>query len=204
MIFDNNHIYVEGYPSQSTLRFGNWDSALNSDIEGNTVLSNSTFKSVNSIVFTAGSKLLRVNGNVENSPIESLNAITGAAISIPVGANYLNTLSINDVDRTDTKIIKIIRLPYCPVNYEYNNGVFTFDNEWQYVSGYIRYTGTRLPNFTNTSAITDSIASDMFYNLDPEFISDEETKIYQSNLIYGIQTIITLNIYMILSRLVSH
>lgn len=37
--------------------------------------------------------------------------------------------SIDEIDRTDAKLNKIMRLPYCPVDYTYNNGIYGFDTE---------------------------------------------------------------------------
>ena len=37
--------------------------------------------------------------------------------------------SIDEIDRTNAKLNKIMRLPYCPVDYTYNNGIYGFDTE---------------------------------------------------------------------------
>lgn len=37
--------------------------------------------------------------------------------------------SIDEIDRTDLKLNKIMRLPYCPVDYTYNDGIYGFDTE---------------------------------------------------------------------------
>lgn len=37
--------------------------------------------------------------------------------------------SIDEIDRTDAKLNKIMRLPYCPVDYTYNDGIYGFDTE---------------------------------------------------------------------------
>lgn len=39
------------------------------------------------------------------------------------GLNYINTLSIDDIDRTDSLIQQIIKLPYCPVNFTWRDAV---------------------------------------------------------------------------------
>lgn len=43
--------------------------------------------------------------------------------------------SINEVDRTSAKMIKIIKLPYCPIPMTYSGGVFSFDRtKFEYAS----------------------------------------------------------------------
>ena len=49
-----------------------------------------------------------------------------------------STVAFSSVDKTDSKIIKIIKLPYAPCNVTYSNGVYNFPLEWQYESGYMR------------------------------------------------------------------
>lgn len=51
-----------------------------------------------------------------------------------------STIGYSSVDKTDTKIIKIIRLPYapCEVEYDSDTGVYTFPNEWEYNGGYMQ------------------------------------------------------------------
>ena len=49
-----------------------------------------------------------------------------------------STVAFSSVDKTDSKIIKIIKLPYAPCNITYSNGVYNFPSEWQYESGYMR------------------------------------------------------------------
>ena len=49
-----------------------------------------------------------------------------------------STIPFSSVDKTDSKIIKIIKLPYAPCNITYLNGVYTFPSEWKYEAGYMR------------------------------------------------------------------
>lgn len=44
------------------------------------------------------------------------------------------------MDRTDSRLIKIINLPYapCEISYDAQTGVYTFPDEWEYESGYMR------------------------------------------------------------------
>lgn len=49
-----------------------------------------------------------------------------------------STIAFSSVDKTDSKIIKIIKLPYAPCTITYANGVYNFPSEWTYDSGYMK------------------------------------------------------------------
>ena len=49
-----------------------------------------------------------------------------------------STIAFSSVDKTDSKIIKIIKLPYAPCNITYSNGIYTFPSEWTYDTGYMK------------------------------------------------------------------
>ena len=49
-----------------------------------------------------------------------------------------STIAFSSIDKTDSKIIKIIKLPYAPCNITYSNGVYTFPSEWTYDTGYMK------------------------------------------------------------------
>ena len=49
-----------------------------------------------------------------------------------------STIPFSSVDKTDSKIIKIIKLPYAPCNITYSNGVYNFPSEWTYDTGYMK------------------------------------------------------------------
>ena len=50
------------------------------------------------------------------------------------------------MDRTDSRLVKIINLPYapCEVTYDEDTGVYTFPDAWVYEDGYMRLTDTSL------------------------------------------------------------
>lgn len=52
------------------------------------------------------------------------------------------------LDRTDSTIIKIIMLPYCPVNFNFNNNRYIIDNKWD-VSGDLLKINDLNMNFEN-------------------------------------------------------
>ena len=59
-------------------------------------------------------------------------------INVAAGSIERKTITLNEVDKTDSRIVKIIKLPYAPCNITYNNGVYTFPSEWKYEAGYMR------------------------------------------------------------------
>lgn len=54
------------------------------------------------------------------------------------------TITLDNVDKTDTRILKIIKLPYCPVNYTVSGGVYSFGDQWSYESGFLKLNSARL------------------------------------------------------------
>ena len=59
-------------------------------------------------------------------------------INVAAGSIERKTITLNEVDKTDSRIVKIIKLPYAPCNITYNNGVYTFPSEWKYEAGFMR------------------------------------------------------------------
>lgn len=58
-------------------------------------------------------------------------------VNVAVGSIERKTITINDIDKTNSRIVKIIKLPYAPCNINYNaeTGVYTFPDEWHYDNG---------------------------------------------------------------------
>ena len=65
-------------------------------------------------------------------------------VNVAAGSIERKTITLNEVDKTDSRIVKIIKLPYAPCNITYNNGVYTFPSEWKYEAGYMRLNDTSL------------------------------------------------------------
>ena len=59
-------------------------------------------------------------------------------VNVAAGSIERKTITLNEVDKTDSRIVKIIKLPYAPCNITYNNGVYSFPSEWKYEAGYMR------------------------------------------------------------------
>ena len=48
------------------------------------------------------------------------------------GVTEQTNASLSSIDRTDPKLVKIIKLPYAPTDVTYDNGVVVFGREWEY------------------------------------------------------------------------
>ena len=59
-------------------------------------------------------------------------------VNVAAGSIERKTITLKEVDKTDSRIVKIIKLPYAPCNITYNNGVYTFPSEWKYEAGYMK------------------------------------------------------------------
>lgn len=71
-----------------------------------------------------------------------INANQTMAAYIGQTAVYTNTYT--DIDKTDSRIVKIIKLPYAPCNITYGNGIYTFPSEWTYSNGYMKLNDSSL------------------------------------------------------------
>lgn len=102
------------------------------------------------------------------------------------GDIILNT--IEDIDRTDSRIMKIIKLPYCPVNITYDSSsqIVTFPSEWSYSNGLMFMQDSSLSvelendNFA-TVKIPELLVQNTIINpLEPKNIK-YESKLYHSD-----------------------
>ena len=74
-----------------------------------------------------------------NIPMQYAQALISDTTVYNIGTQITrSTIAFSSVDRTDSKIIKIIKLPYAPCTITYSNGVYTFPSEWTYDSGYMK------------------------------------------------------------------
>ena len=89
------------------------------------------------------------NSSRTNIPIIYSNYIIPDSdkVTVNIGSTIIrNTIPFSQVDRTDTKLIKIINLPYAPCTVTYNSstGIYTFPSDWTYENGYMRLNDTNL------------------------------------------------------------
>ena len=57
--------------------------------------------------------------------------------TITIGQTSATLLSINSVDRTDTRIVKIIKMPYAPFTLDFSLGKLNIPTGWSYSGGYL-------------------------------------------------------------------
>ena len=63
-------------------------------------------------------------------------------INAGTDSKYIN--SIDQIDKTDSRIVKIIKLPYCPVEIQVIDGNYYFPNEWVFQSGLMKLKDEKL------------------------------------------------------------
>lgn len=71
-----------------------------------------------------------------------INASQTMAAYIGQTATYTSIYA--DIDKTDSRIVKIIKLPYAPCNITYTNGIYTFPSEWTYSNGFMKLNDSSL------------------------------------------------------------
>lgn len=100
------------------------------------------------------------------------------------------TIPFSDVDRTDSRLIKIINLPYAPCTVTYNSstGVYTFPSEWVYESGFMRLKdgnlntefGTTVQSIDLTNTIIDTFDTNNTRNVTDVRREWRESKMFSS------------------------
>ena len=93
---------------------------------------------------------------------ESLNVMNSFSDIITLGTQPTRTIPFDQFDRSDSRISRIIKLPYPPCDLvESNDGVTHFPPEWEYNIG---YKGMELPlsNQEFTSLLTEISLEDQF------------------------------------------
>ena len=78
--------------------------------------------------------------------------------TITIGQTSATLLSIDSVDRTDSRIVKIIKMPYAPFTVEFANGKMRIPAGWTYSGGYL------LLNDLNTEFLNIISGNDDFSN----------------------------------------
>ena len=112
-----------------------------------------------------------------------VNLFRQLPIYVGTGATIM---SFNDIDRTDSKIMKIIKLPYSPVKFDYANGHYNFGDDWQVVGGLLKLKDNAVSKgFSNENMYDASLTS---YFVDASAIDTtavrndyNESKLYNSS-----------------------
>ncbi len=132
-------------------------------------------------------KYYKSNSDVSSWPPANSNA----SISFAPDSSG-NLISISQYDKTEPSLIKIIKLPYCPTDYEYNEatGIYKFNTNWIYSASMLKlydlnvkfdytFNSTINPFDKLTSAIDEPIT------LGRLRYDDFESKIYNSEFYYN-------------------
>lgn len=143
-------------------------------IEWNTIV-----EEVTRIVIVTGSKYrLSQDGNYMNKGAASIANLEFSSLSASIK-------TINDVDRTDSRIMALLKIPYCPIDVTYANGALNLPTDWTLTDGYLKYTGSGVPTFINNDAIEIALDSYLKYTPVPAHNSNKqleaESKLYHSD-----------------------
>ena len=106
--------------------------------------------------------------------------------TITIGQTSANLLSINTINRSDTKLIKIIKMPYAPFNVDIVSGRMNVPTGWIYSGGYLKLEdlNTEFLSYVGGSLYLDELQ--LAYN-SSDLAADKnhdikyESKLYNSN-----------------------
>lgn len=119
--------------------------------------------------------------------ISADTAVVNLSQTLPIYAGVGATImSFNDVDRTDSKIMKIIKLPYSPVKFEYSNGHYNFGDDWQVIGGLLQLKNTAVSKGFSNENMYDASLTGYFVNvstIDTTAVRNDynESKLYNSS-----------------------
>ena len=106
---------------------------------------------------------------------------------ITIGQSSATLLSIDSVDRTDSRIVKIIKMPYAPFTVEFVNGKMKIPAGWTYSGGYLLLNDLNT-EFLNTIEGNDDFSDYVSLTVVPGDIGKNkandikyESKLYNSN-----------------------
>ena len=107
--------------------------------------------------------------------------------TITIGQTSATLLSINSVDRTDTRIVKIIKMPYAPFTLDFVGGKLRIPTGWTYSGGYLVLNDLNT-EFLNIVEGNDDFSSYVNLTVVPSDIGKNkdndikyESKLYNSN-----------------------
>lgn len=133
--FDNNIAYWDTYTDEfhvvlSTIGPTRFSTPEASNLPGKPM------RTIDSITITKGN-FFRYSSVYYPIPEQAyINANQTMAAYIGQTAVYTSTYA--DIDKTDSRIVKVIKLPYAPCNITYANGIYTFPSEWTYSNGFMK------------------------------------------------------------------
>lgn len=147
-------------------------------------LTGKPFRSIDSITITKGN-FFRYSSNYYEIPEQAYIGAT-QTMAAYIGQTAVYTNKFADVDRTDSKLVKIIKLPYAPCNVTYNNGIYTFPSDWTYDNGYMRLNDASLSTEFLNKNLAQIAVSELFVKK-PTVFSPTAAKniIYESKLYHS-------------------
>ena len=147
--FDNNIAYWDTYTDEfhvvlATIGPTRFNTPEASNLPGKPM------RTINSITITKGN-FFRYSSVYYPIPEQAyINA--NQTMAAYIGQTAVYTATYADIDKTDSRIVKIIKLPYAPCNITYANGIYIFPSEWTYTSGYMKLNDASLSTeFLNES-----------------------------------------------------
>ena len=107
--------------------------------------------------------------------------------TMTIGQTSATLLSIDSVDRTDSRIVKIIKMPYAPFTLDFVNGKLRIPAGWTYSGGYLLLNDLNT-EFLNVIAGNDDFSDYVSLTVVPSDIGKNkdnnikfESKLYNSN-----------------------
>ena len=87
-----------------------------------------------------------------NIPMQYAQTLISESMVYNIGTQVTrSTIALSAIDKTDSKLIKIIKLPYAPVEITYSDGIYTFPSSWKYTQGLMKLNDAALATeFSNT------------------------------------------------------
>lgn len=167
LIYDRNIVVNDGSNAPLTSYYG----------DAETVPANTYFTSVNGqwnekafITFTQANffRVSTVNYLEQLQQPEGIRELASQKQGIYVGDRTEQmTVTIDDVDRTDPKITKIIKYPYCPVQHTVTNSIYNFGDLWRYELGFMVYQGVGVPAFGTTNTLSADLSGELEVTISP-------------------------------------
>ena len=94
---------------------------------------------------------------------QQIEQLTGSqGLNITAGTYRVKTL--RDLNHFDSRISKVVRFPYSPIQMSQSKGVIAIPSGWTYDDGFLKWNKQSLPEFMNKSATSFSLnLSDYWY-----------------------------------------
>jgi len=128
------------------------------------------------------------NNWIETNHVTELSYYTMIVKGSSGGWTFLQRLQ--EIDLSDSRIVKIIACPYCPIKMQWTeNGMIIIDNDWQYVTETadvdyksLRFTGTGTPKLNREVAAIADISDNILYTIEEPSYTDLKDSKMESKL----------------------